>query len=72
MTEREKILQDLYTEVARALLDKVRSGEVSAGELNVARQFLKDNGIDATPRQSEPLKQLLECLPTFGDEATTQ
>jgi hypothetical protein len=31
--------------------------------LNVARQFLKDNGIDAIPVDNSPLKKLMDELP---------
>ena len=45
----QKLLDQLHTELAQELLDKVRSGEAKASELNVARQFLKDNGIEGLP-----------------------
>ena len=44
-----KIMKTLHYELAKDLLDKVRSGEAKAGDLNVARQFLKDNGIECIP-----------------------
>ena len=59
----DKILQDLHDAVARDLLSKVMSGQATAAELSVARAFLKDNGIDATPGQSEPLNDLMKSLP---------
>lgn len=59
----DKILQDLFNAVADDLLRKIQSGEATAAELSVARAFLKDNGIDATPGQSEPLKNLVDSLP---------
>lgn len=59
----DKVLRDLYNAVADELLRKIQSGEASAAELNVARAFLKDNGIDATPGQSKPLANLAESLP---------
>ena len=59
----DKILGDLYNALASELLDRIRSGEANAAELNVARGFLKDNGIDATPSQSEPLSDLVNSLP---------
>ncbi len=64
----DKILQDLHNAVAEDLLKKVLSGEATAAELSVARAFLKDNGIDATPGQSEPLNDLIKNLP-FDTEA---
>jgi hypothetical protein len=64
----DKILQDLHNAVAEDLLKKVLSGEATAAELSVARAFLKDNGVDATPGQSEPLNDLIKNLP-FDTEA---
>jgi len=64
----EKMLKDLHDAVARDLLSKVASGNATAAELSVARAFLKDNGIDATPGQSEPLNDLIKNLP-FDTEA---
>ena len=59
----DKVLSDLYNALASELLGRIRSGEANAAELNVARGFLKDNGIDATPTQSEPLADLVASLP---------
>jgi hypothetical protein len=64
----DKIPQDLHNAVAEDLLKKVLSGEATAAELSVARAFLKDNGVDATPGQSEPLNDLIKNLP-FDTEA---
>jgi len=63
-----KILALLHEEMAQKLLDKVRGGEVTAAELNVARQFLKDNNIDSTPKEGTPLANLVEELPFTGDD----
>ena len=59
----DKVLSDLYNALASELLERIKSGEANAAELNVARGFLKDNGIDATPAQSEPLADLVNSLP---------
>lgn len=63
MADRDKVLSDLHEAVAKELLDRVRSGEANAADLNVARGFLKDNGIDATADQSEPMANLAKSLP---------
>lgn len=49
-------------------MERIQSGEAGSGELSVARQFLKDNGIDANVNQSEPLMNLAKVLP-FDPEA---
>ena len=53
-----KIMKTLHYELAKDLLDKVRSGEAKAGDLNVARQFLKDNGIECIPVENTQWKTL--------------
>ena len=40
----------------------------AAADLGVARQFLKDNGIDAMASQSEPLANLAKTLPFIAPE----
>ena len=61
--DKEKILTDLHNAVAQELLDRVMSGEAPSADLNVARGFLKDNGIDAGLDQSEPMANLAKSLP---------
>ena len=63
MADKEKVLSDLHEAVAAELLRRVLSGEANAADLNVARGFLKDNGIDANADQSEPLANLAKSLP---------
>ena len=63
MDEKDRILSDLHKAVAEDLLNRVLSGEANAAELNVARGFLKDNGIDATASQREPMANLAKSLP---------
>ena len=56
-------LKELHEELVKVMLDKVKSPDVTASELNVARQLLKDNGIDAIPVEGSSLQSLLEELP---------
>lgn len=63
------IEQKLHKVLAEQLLARVESGEATASELNVARQFLKDNGIDGTVEQSDPLASLVKVLPFTDKEA---
>ena len=37
--------------------------ECKSSDLNVARQFLRDNGIDAVPTEDSPLQQLIDEMP---------
>ena len=45
------------------LLDKVKSADAKAGDLNVARQFLKDNGIECIATQGSKMEDLMINLP---------
>lgn len=63
MSTLEKVLESLHTELASTLLAKIRSGEATASDLNVARQFLKDNGIDGVKKAGSPLDSLAASIP---------
>ena len=51
-----KTLETLHECLAKELLGKIQSGEAKADDLNVARQFLKDNGIECIPVESNPMR----------------
>lgn len=59
----EDNLKELHNELAKVLLERVRDPEAKSSDLNVARQFLKDNGIEALPVNENPLQKLMEELP---------
>ena len=69
MINKEKQLEELHSELTQKLLEKIRSSEVSASELNVCRQFLKDNGIESLAVDNSPLRSLVDELP-FEDSET--
>ena len=56
-------LSQLHQELAAKLLERVRDPKVKSSDLNDARQFLKDNNIDAIPVDGSPLSKLAESLP---------
>ena len=58
-----ELLQNLHTVLIENLLDKVKSGEAKAGDLIVARQLLKDNGIECIPTANNPMEDLMSSLP---------
>jgi hypothetical protein len=64
----KKTLGSLHTALAADLLRRIREGTATAADLSVARQFLKDNGIDALASQSEPLLNLAKTLPFVAPE----
>ena len=63
MDKNFKILEKLHLLLAKELTDKITSGEAKAGDLNVARQFLKDNGIECIPVENNPMEELMNNLP---------
>ena len=58
-----KLLKTIHYELAKHILDLIKSGEAKAGDLNVARQFLKDNGIEWIPVENNPIEDLMNNLP---------
>ena len=58
-----KRLTELHSLLAEKLLEKVKDPECKSADLNVARQFLKDNNIDAIPVDNSPLNNLMKELP---------
>jgi hypothetical protein len=61
--ETEKKLSDLHNKLTDTLLERIRDPEVKASDLNVARQFLKDNNIDCAPTETNSIGKLAEELP---------
>jgi len=61
-------LKELHEELAKVLLEKVKHPEAKASDLNVARQFLKDNNIEAIPVEHSPLKALVDEMPFTVEE----
>lgn len=58
-----KKLEELHEALADNLLEKINSGEATPADLSVARQFLKDNGVDAVISQNGPITRLALSLP---------
>ena len=63
-------LRELHGILAEKLLDKVKDPECKSADLNVARQFLRDNGIDAVPTDDSPLQKLINEMP-FNEKPKT-
>ena len=56
-------LEDLHSTLTDVLIDRVKNGDAKAGDLNVARQFLKDNGIECIPTEKNGLEDIMNNLP---------
>lgn len=62
------LLASLHKELAEKLLAKLRDPAHTAADLNVIRQFLKDNGIDSSAKVSKPLQNMKDELPFVQEE----
>lgn len=51
-------LNALHGELAKELMKRIKEGTATPADLNAARQFLKDNGIEARATPTNPLGQL--------------
>ena len=58
----------LHKTLAENLLLRIEDPEAKSADLNVARQFLKDNGIEALAVDGSPLNSLVATLPDFSDD----
>lgn len=65
MKKLEDLLSSLHVELAEKLLAKLRSGDIAPSELNVIRQFLKDNGVDSADlsQGKGPMTDLAKLVP---------
>lgn len=64
----EEFLSEIHEALAQLFLKKLRSGELTASELSVIRQFLKDNGITADPTVNPHLRSIVDELPDYIGE----
>lgn len=67
MTDLKEVLGKIHLALAEDLLKRVTTGEATAAELNVVRQFLKDNHVDTVPQKGDAVDNLVHALP-FTEE----
>lgn len=59
MSGTDDLLRDLHNAVLKTLLERIQNGEeVKAADLEVARKFLADNGVNADADRSPALTAL--------------
>lgn len=68
MSASKKNLETLHNMVVEDLLNRIRSGTATSSDLNVARQLLKDNGIDCAALDGTPIQKLALTMPFDGIE----
>ena len=62
-----EMLSSLHGRLASVLTDLLDSGEASTADLNVIRQFLKDNQITSQPVEDTPFGDLSLILNAFSN-----
>lgn len=88
MPAKASTLNAMHEKLANELLDRIENGEeetVVDGEtvktvkkraspalLNVARQMLKDNGIEAKRTPANPIGRLADALPTVEEDPVAE
>ena len=65
----QETLENLHSQVAQELLQRIISGEASSADMSNAIKFLKDNGIEGLPMQDSPLGNLVNILPFPSKES---
>ena len=58
-----EVLSEVHDLLAHWCVDKLREGDVSPADLNIIRQFLKDNQISAQPVEETAFGELAKALP---------
>ena len=59
----EELLASLHGELAKAMEKKLKGEDATASDLNVIRQFLKDNGINSDGTSDPTIQRLASNLP---------
>lgn len=63
----EALLAELHNQTAEYLIERLRSGQATPAEVSNAIRFLKDNGIEAVPEESDAIHRIVNSLPNFED-----
>lgn len=61
--DNQELLAELHAGLAYHLKQKLDGGIITTGELNILRQFLKDNAISALPADETAFGDLVKALP---------
>ena len=58
-----EVLSELHAGLAHLFMERLREGTLGTAELNILRQFLKDNQINAQPPEGSEFGELAKALP---------
>jgi hypothetical protein len=66
----KQLAKELYTLTLKDLIRRIREGEATAADLNVARAICKDADIQSLPTPGSVMADLAATLPFAGDGGT--
>ena len=66
------VLADVHELLAQWCLERLREGDATASDLNIIRQFLKDNQISAQPVEETSFGELAKALPDIENVVSLQ
>ena len=58
-----EVLSELHAGLAHLFMERLREGSLGTAELNILRQFLKDNQINSQPTEGSEFGELAKSLP---------
>ena len=58
-----EVLSELHAGLAHLFMERLREGTLGTAELNILRQFLKDNQISSQPAEGSEVGELAKALP---------
>ena len=58
-----EVLSELHAGLAHLFMERLREGTLGTAELNILRQFLKDNQISSQPVEGSEFGELAKVLP---------
>ena len=67
-----EVLSELHAGLAQLFLEKLREGELGTAEINILRQFLKDNQISSQPVEESEFGELAKALPDIENVVAFQ
>ena len=65
---KDDLLDALHGALADEFIKRIKDGTATAADLSAARQFLKDNGVNAVPAPGSPVNNLMETLPFSAED----
>ena len=72
MKNTTEVLSEAHDLLAHWCVDKLREGDLATADLNVIRQFLKDNQISAPPVEGTAFGELATALPEIENVVNFQ